>query len=143
MMVQKNVEIMVPLKYLSNFCRTLETPLINCEINLILTWSENCIISNAAANQATTFAITDTKFYVPVATLTEDNAKLLQQLKSGFKRTINWNKYHSKTETLNAPDPYLDFLIDPTFQEVNRLFLLPFNAIDNRTGQDIIFQLQK
>ena len=81
---------MVPLKYLSNFYRTLEMPLINCEINLILTWSANCVISNAAPNQATTSTITDTKLYVPVVTLsTQDNAKLLQQLKSGFKRTTN------------------------------------------------------
>ena len=58
---RKNVEIMVPLKYLSNFWRTIEMPLINCEINLILTWSANCAISNVAANQATIFAITDTK----------------------------------------------------------------------------------
>ena len=65
-------------------------PLINCEINLIQTWSANCLISNAAVNQATTFTITDTKLYVPfVALSTQDNAKLLQQLKSGFKRTIN------------------------------------------------------
>ena len=95
---------MVPLKYLSNFWRTLEMPLINCEVNLILAWSVNCVVPNASANQATTFAITDTKLYVPVVTLsTQDNAKLLQQLKSGFKRTINWNKHHSKTEPLNAP----------------------------------------
>ena len=69
---------MVTLKYLSNFWRTLEIPLINCEINAILTWSANFVISNAAANQATTFAITDIKLYVPVVTLsTDDNAKLL------------------------------------------------------------------
>ena len=94
----KNVEIMVPLKYLNNFWRTLEMPLINCEINLILTWSANCIIvSTNVANQNATFAITDTKLYVPVVTLsTQDNSKLLQQLKSGFKRVINWNKYLSK-----------------------------------------------
>ena len=79
---------MVPLKYLSNFWRTLEMPLINCEINLNLTWSEKCVLSNDT--KATTFAITDTKLYVPV------NAKLLEQLKSGFKRTINWNKYQSE-----------------------------------------------
>ena len=96
---------MVALKYLINFWRTLEMPLIHCEINLILTWYANCVISNGAANQNTTFAITDTKLYVPVVTLsTQDNAKLLQQLKSEFKRTINWNKYHSKTEPLNAPN---------------------------------------
>ena len=76
---------MVPLKYLSNFWRTLEMPLISCEINLILTWPENYVISNTAANQATTFAITDTKLYVPVVTLsTQDNAKLVEQLKIGF-----------------------------------------------------------
>ena len=76
-------------------------PLINCEINLILAWSANCVISNATNNQATTFAITDTKLYVPVVTLSaQDNAELLQQLKSGLKRTINWNKYHSKAEPL-------------------------------------------
>ena len=83
-------------------------PLINCEINLILTWSVICVKSNASENQDTTFAIIDTKLYVPVLTLsTQANAKLLQQLKSGFKCTINWNKYHSKTKTLNALKPYL------------------------------------
>ena len=71
-------------------------PLINCEINLLLTWSENCIISNASANQNTTFAITDTKLYVTVVTLlTQDTAKLLQQFNTGFKITINWNKYQN------------------------------------------------
>ena len=65
---------MVPLKYLSNFWRTLEMPLINYEINLIVAWSENCVISNAAANQATTFATTDTKLYVPVVTLSIDKS---------------------------------------------------------------------
>ena len=85
---------MVPLKYSSNFWRTLQMPLINCEINLIITWSKNCVISNAAANQDTTFAITDTKKYVSVVTLSaNDIGKLLEQSKSGFKRTINWNKY--------------------------------------------------
>ena len=75
----KNVEIMVPLKYLINFWKTLEMPLINCEVNLILTWSRNCVIAYGEdANQNATFAITDTKLYVPVVTLsTQDNAKLL------------------------------------------------------------------
>ena len=109
---------MLSLKYSSSFCRNFEIPLIYCEINLILTWSKNCVISNAAANQAATSSITDTKFSVPFVTLsTEDNAKLLQQLKSGFKLAINWNKYHSKAKTLNAPNPYLDFVTDPSFQE--------------------------
>ena len=93
---------MVPLKYLSNFWRTLEMPLINCEIILILTWSENrVIVSTDVANQNTTFSTSHTKLYVPVVTLsTEDYSKLLQQLKSGFKRVIIWNKYLSKLELL-------------------------------------------
>ena len=61
----------------------------------------------------------------------------MQQLKLGFKRTINWNKYHSKTEPLNAPNPYLDFLIDSSFQGVNRLFVLPFNALDDRPAAKV------
>ena len=89
---------MVPLKYFSNFWRNLRMPFINCEINLLLTWSASCfIIDDPVNNQVTTFTIIYTKLYVPVVTLsTQDNAKLLQQLKSGFKRTINWNKYQSK-----------------------------------------------
>ena len=74
---------MVPLKYLSNFQRALEMPLINCEINFILTWSDRCfVMNNPIANQEPTFEITDTKLYVPVVTLsTQDNAKLIEQLK--------------------------------------------------------------
>ena len=75
-------------------------PLINCEINLILTRSTNCVTN--VANQNPTFKVTETKLYVPILTLsTQDNAKLLQQLKSGFKRTINLNKYLSKPELLD------------------------------------------
>ena len=73
----KNVEMMVPLKYLSNVWRTLEIPLVNCENNLILTWSDQFVLSNDT--KATTFAITDTKLYISVVTLsTQDNAKLLE-----------------------------------------------------------------
>ena len=104
----KNVEIMVSLKYLSSFWRTLEMPLINFEVNLIVIWTANCVIvSTNVGNQNATFAITDTKLYVPVVTLsTQDNAKLLQQLKSGFKKLINWNKYLPKPELL-AKNPSL------------------------------------
>ena len=82
----KDVEIIVPLKYLSNFWRTLEMPLINCKVNLILTWSSTCVlIATNIPNQNATFGITDTKLYVPLVTLsTQENAKFLQQLKSGF-----------------------------------------------------------
>ena len=86
-------------------------PLINCEINLVVTWSENCVISSATG--AREFAITDTKLYVPVVTLlTQVNIKLLKQLQSGFKRIINGNKYQSKV-TDQAQNRYLDYLIDP------------------------------
>ena len=72
---------MVPLKYISNFCRTLEMPLINCEIELILIFSEDCvIISTDINNQVPTFTITETNLYVPVVTLsTQDNAKLIKK----------------------------------------------------------------
>ena len=112
----KNVEIMVPLKYLSNFWRTLEMPLINCEVNLLLTWSSTCaLVATNAANQNATFAITNTKLYVPVLTLsTQENTKFLQQLKSGFKRVINWNKYLSKPE-LFAQNQNLNHFVEPSF----------------------------
>ena len=92
----KDVEIIVPLKYSSNFWRTLE--LINCEINLIITWSANYfIIANAIDGQVPKNAKSDTKLYASVVALsTEDNVNLLDKLKSGFNRTINWNEYHSK-----------------------------------------------
>ena len=96
------VEIMVPLKYLSNFWGTLQIPLINCEVELILNWSANCvIISTNVANQNPTFTITETNLYVPVAILsTQDNAKVLPKLRSGFNTTISWNKYLAKPELL-------------------------------------------
>ena len=123
---------MVSLKYLRNFWRTLEMPLINCEVNLILTWSSTCVITNSIG--AGTFEITDTKLYVPVVTLsTQENAKFLQQLKSGFKRTINWNKYLSKPELL-ARNPNLNHLVEPSFQGVNRLFVLAFENDTQRTS---------
>ena len=92
-------------------------PLINCEANLILSWSANCvIIYTDVANQFQTLTITETNLYVPVVPLsTQDNAKLLPQLKSGFKRTISWNKYLSKPELL-AQIPNLNHLFEPSFQ---------------------------
>ena len=133
----KDVEIMVPLKYLSNFWRTLEMPLINCEVNLILTWSSTCVlIATSIPNQNATFAITDTKFYVRVVTLsTQENTKFFQQLKSGFKRVINWNKYLSKPELL-AQNPDLNHLVEPSFQGVNRLFVLAFENDNDRTSDE-------
>ena len=105
-------------------------PLINCEINLILTWSDKCVLSNDT--KATIFAIIDTKLYVSVVTLsTQDNPKLLKQLRSGFKITINWNKYQPKVSP-ERRNQYSDFLIDPCFQGVSRLFVLSFENENDR-----------
>ena len=111
-----DLEITVPLKYLKNFWRTLEMPLIKYEVNLNLTWSVDCvIIYTDVANQILTFTIAETNIYVPVVTLSiQDNAKLLRQLKSDFKRTINWNKYLSKTELLTQY-PNLYRLVEESF----------------------------
>ena len=132
MMVQI-VRTGLALKYLSNFRITLEM-----KINLILTWSITCfIIDNPIAGQERIFTITDTNLYVPIITLSiQDNAKLLQQLKSGFKRTINWNKYELKL-TVQAQNQYLDSVINPSFQGVNRLFVLSFQNNGSRTSYTI------
>ena len=98
-------------------------PLFNCEVNLILISSADCvIIYTNVGNQVPTFAITEANFYVPVVSLSiEDNAKLLTQLKSVFKRAISWNKNLSKPELL-AHNPNLNHLVEPSFQVINRLF---------------------
>ena len=128
-----NPEIMVSLKYLSNLQRTLEIPLINCEVELILTWSANCvIIYTDVPDQVPTFEITETNLYVLAVTLsTQDKAKLLPRLKSGFKGTASQNKYLSKPELL-PKDPKLNNLIEPNFQGVNRLFVLAFKNYAQR-----------
>ena len=124
---------MAPLKYLSNFWRTLEMPLINCEIEILLTWSANCIIIYTNVNnQILTFTLTETNLYIPVVTLsTRDNAKLLPQLKSGFKRKIDQNKYLAKPELL-PQNANLNHLIQPSFEGVHRLFILAFENDDQR-----------
>ena len=100
-----------------------------------MSWSANCVIVyTSVTNQVATFEITETKLYVPVITLsTQDNAKLLPQLKSSFKRTISWNKYLSKPELL-AQNANLNHLIEPSFQGVNRLFVLAFENDAQRTS---------
>ena len=144
--IKKNTDIVVPLKYLSNFWKTLDIPLINCEVSLILTWSENCVLTDiktqtargtrVAINAPTnaTFKITDVKLYVPVVTLSTENDKtLLEQLRTGFKRTIKWNKYRSEM-TNQTKNNNLNYLIDPTFTKVNRLFVLSFENENDRTS---------
>ena len=145
----KNVEIAVPLKYLSNFWRTLDLPLINCEVSLTLTWAANFVLRSKAKRDAdinagpavvainnptgAKFEVSHTKLYVPVVTLsTQDDDKPLQQLKTGFKRTIKWNKYRpemsNQTKNIN-----LNFFIDPTFTKTG-LFVLSFENEHNRTS---------
>ena len=100
-----------------------------------MNWSANCvIIYTNVNNQVPTFTITETNLYVPVVTLsTQDNSKLLPQLKNGFKRTISWNKYLAKPELL-AQNANLNHLIEPSFQGVNRLFVLLFEDNAQRTS---------
>ena len=100
------------------------------------------IVSTNVANQRATFEITDTKLYCPVVTLsTQDNFELLPQLKSGFKRVINWNKYLSKPEILRR-NPNLNHLVEPNFQGVNRIFVLAFENDTQRTSaKGFIFQM--
>ena len=109
--------------------------LINCEVNLILTWSPDCvIIYTNVTNQIPTFVIPEATLYVPVVTLsTQDNAKLLTQIKSGFKRAISCNKYLSKLELLRR-NPNLNHLVEPSFQGVNRLLVLAFENAVERTS---------
>ena len=107
-------------------------PLINCEVNLELTWSRDCVITNSTGEEK--FAITETKLYVPVVALsTQDNAKLLLQLKSGFKSTINSNKYESSAKTF-AQNRNKNYLINRSLQGVNSLFVLSFENENGKTS---------
>ena len=138
-LTKNDVKIVVPLRYLSNFWRSLNTLLINCEVELILTWFKNCVLISKSRRDAdynapinrkidnpenATFKITDTKLYVPVVTLsTKDDNNFLEQLKSGFKRTIKWNKYRLEM-TNQTKTNHLNYLSDSTFTKFNRLFVL-------------------
>ena len=140
---KKSIELAIPLKYLGNFWRALNIPLISCEVSLELKWNKNCVITsqqigvnldggNTAAPTSATFAINDCKLYAPAVTLSKDDEiKLLTNLKSGFKREIIWNKYRSQmtTEEINNN---LNILIDPTFTNINRLFVLAYQTANDR-----------
>ena len=122
---RNDVKITVPLKYLSNFWISLEMLLINCKVELSLTWDPRCVPSNLVGTS--TFTITDAKFYVLIVTLsTEDNAKLSKLLSEGFKRPIYWNKYKVfPNKTYNQND-YIRELLDASYQGVKRLFVLAY-----------------
>ena len=141
----QEVEIAIPLKYLGNFWRALNIPLISCEVSLELKWNKNCVITSLQerliqpplvarddAPTGATLAISDCKLYVPVVTLSKDDEiKLLTNLKSGFTREIEWNKYRSQMST-EATNNNLSILIDPTFTNVNRLFVLAYLTANDR-----------
>ena len=139
----QEVELAIPLKYLGDFWRALNIPLISCEVFLELKWNKNCIITSLEqrdigrgnrdnAPTGATLAINDCKLYVPAVTLSKDDEiKLLTNLKSGFKREIIWNKYRSQMTT-EAVNNNLNILIDPTFTNVNRLFVLAYQNVDDR-----------
>ena len=133
-----NLKVVIPLKYLSNFFRSLEIPLINCKIKLNLTWKKECVLSTDDGNAV--FIINDTKMYVPVVTLSkEDNKDFIEQQNKGFQRSIYWNKYKTKekNEDRNNTTKYIS--LDPSFQGANGLFLMAYSRADNnqptRNGQ--------
>ena len=141
---KEDIKIAIPLKYLSNFWRSLDIPLINWEITLILSWYKECVLVGRAfrgppaaaiiSPTSAKFEITDCKLYVPVVTSSvENDNKLLEQLKSGFRRSIKWNKYISQMSNPNKNNN-LNYLIDTTFSNVNRLFVLSFENEDDRTS---------
>ena len=130
--VFKNVKIAVPLKYLSNFWRLVEMPLINCKMYLELNWTKDCVMSNIAD---TTFKTTSMELYVPIVTLsTKDKVKLTKKLNEGSKRPVYWNKYITKMESKDLNNGnFTTFYLDASFQGVRRLFVLAF---DNTDGGD-------
>ena len=139
----QKIELAIPLKSLGNFWRALNIPLISCEVSLELKWDKNCVrtsleqrdIGGGNRNNAptgATLAINDCKLYVPAVTLSKyDKTKLLTNLKSGFKREIIWNKYRSQM-TAEETNNNLNILTDPTFTNVNRLFVLAYRTAEDR-----------
>ena len=140
---KQEVELAIPLKYLGNFSRALNIPLISCEVSLELKWNKNCVIASLeqrdigggntdSAPTGATLAINDCKLYVPAVTLSKDDEiNLITNLKSRFKREIIWNKYRSQMTT-EAVNNNLSILIDPTLTNVNRLFVLAYQTADDR-----------
>ena len=133
--------------------------LISCEVFLELKWNKNCIITSLESivinagppiirsnvPTSATLSITECKLYIPVVTLSKDDAiKLLNNLKSGFKREIIWNKCRPQMST-EAINNNLNILIDPTFTNVNKLFVIAYqvdaNNNDNIIDKPVFFDL--
>ena len=141
---ENKTEVFILLKHLINLWRSLEMPSITCEVELIFTWSKNGALADMAADADANpaivaptglkFQITDTSLYVPVVTLsTKDDNNFFEQLISGFKKTIKWNKYRSEMTNQTITN-HLNHLIDPTFTKVNRLFALSFENEEDITS---------
>ena len=133
-----NVKVVVPLRYLSNFFRSLEMPLINCKIKLNLTWKKECVLSTDDGNAV--FIINDTKMCVPGVTLSkEDNKDFIEQQKKVFQRSIYWNEYKTKEINEDADANVFKYInLDPSFQGVNILFVVAYNRANDqptRNGQ--------
>ena len=134
---RNGVKIVVPLKYLSNFWKSLEMPLINCKVELSLPWNPNCVLCNLVGNS--TFTITDAKLYVPAVTFsTEDSAKLSKLLTEGFKRPVYWNKHKIIPNKSCDGDDNVRELLDSSYQGVKRLFVLAYKDQNgtNRVAAD-------
>ena len=139
----QTIELAIPLKYFGNFWRALNMPLISCEVSLELKWNKNCVITSLERRQVgarprnnaptgATLAINDCKLYIPVVTLSKDDEiKLLTNLKPGFTREIEWNKYRSQVST-EAINNNLNILIDRTFTNANRLLVLAYQTAADR-----------
>ena len=129
---KRSVKVVVPLKYLSNFFRSPEIPLINCKIKLNLTWKKECVLSTDAGDAV--FIINDTKMYVPVVTLSkEDNIDFIERQNKGFQRSIYWNEYKTKEINEDADANVFKYInLDPSFQGVNRLFVMAYNRANGQ-----------
>ena len=122
-----NTEVTIPLKYHINFWRPLDLPVINCKVKIDLKCLRNCVLIEEDDHIISiSFTINSTKFYAPVVTLSiNDNIKFLESIKQGFKREISCNKCRSE-KTTQTNNNNLDYLIDRTFININRFFLLSF-----------------
>ena len=129
-----DLKIVVPLKCLSNFWRSLEMPLINCKAYLELNWIEDCILSSAGISAK--FEITDAKLHVSIVTLsTPDSVNLTKQLNEGFKRCAYWNRYETKSAKVIEKGQNLYELLNALFQGVRRLFVLAYPIAAGRNDE--------
>ena len=137
----KNIKIVVPLKYISNFFRPLELPLISIKLYMELNWTKYSVLSSI--NQNSIFQITKGELYIPVVTLnTESNSKLSRLLSEGFERTVFWNEYRRKIERINFPandNSIKRTTLDKSFQGVNKLLVATYktNNIERNANSEI------